>query len=288
MTTRFNYYCSNDSSHLYTELTPSGWCDKCDILSRPNLLPLDHPIELPDVQAVEVDFPEKRDDGHVPFEATNTNVPQETDAISSPEMTEDEEPVSPKSPNLDYPAPTNPSELDVAEPSPSLIQVGTHFWLDSFLNRTELNDGEPLFHASSPEEWTYANENKLPAWSFPTTNHPTDALGLLYNHYAIVHPGGLAPPGFAIPSAEEIDAIGLDLGTDFLARHNEQSSLTNLHHRLGSGTMVEVNHRLIFWTRTLNVAYTAMAFSVHTKDHYLSKHLYDRHAGFFVRCIQHD
>ena len=44
------------------------------------------------------------------------------------------------------------------------VKIGNQVWMDKNLNVDHFRNGDPIPQAKTKEEWTYAIENKEPAW----------------------------------------------------------------------------------------------------------------------------
>jgi len=299
----YEFVCSNNPEHYFERRTPNGWCDRCDMANRPLLVPLDDPIPVPEPS-------ESTIDEQIP-ETNRESMPDPTDAPTErgDEINNSDGQDVPENHPGDEPDSGNPDEnteigsedgitidgsrheeneqVPTPDPLPQpLIVLGDQEWLQPFLSKTALNNGETLFHAQSPADWNYAQDHHIAAYCLPAVESGAKGEALLYNHFAVTHPSGLAPEGFRIPSHQDIETLKKNQTPQFLDSHLTKTSGKTLFHRLAFGSFVEASRNRIFWTNTPNLRYTAKAYSVNVNTHEIALHSYDRHAAFFVRCLK--
>lgn len=111
------------------------------------------------------------------------------------------------------------------------VAIGDQVWTTKNLNTPVFRNGDKIYHATTPEEWKQAAEEKRPAWCY--MNHDSTLqgkFGKLYNWYAISDPRGLAPEGWHIPTDDEweelINHLGKDAGHKMKASRNDIRSGT--------------------------------------------------------------
>lgn len=258
-TPKYKYVCSNNPEHLFEEATADFWCPHCDISTRPMLKPFSQPTPAPQVTKTE--------------ETENKPAPAPTPTPA--------------------PAPVTNAEPEEAKPKKKTkppiqeYKIGTQVWMMDFLSTVNLNDGTPILHAKTGQEWLEAKKNRVPAWCFPNGDATLgQQIGLLYNFYVINHPAGMAPKDWDIPSAEDVRQLMRYGAAGFLDEHLRLSRDLEIGHRLPMGTFVSVGDKRLFWTRTKKVLYTAHGFSVDPGRKRIDLHLYEKSAGFFIRCIK--
>ncbi len=113
-------------------------------------------------------------------------------------------------------------------PSLNSVVIGQQVWMAENLNVDRFNNGDPIPEAKSPEEWAKAAAAKTPAgcyWGNVLANGK--AYGRLYNWYAVADSRGLAPPGFHVPTKEELARLLIESGTGFLSVREENFSEEN-------------------------------------------------------------
>lgn len=91
-------------------------------------------------------------------------------------------------------------------------------WMDKNLDVSTFRNGDPIYEASTDEEWKNAYKNSEPAWCYYEKEN-----GKLYNCYAVNDQRGLAPEGWHIPNKKEwkenISYSGIT-GKEFCTRFN--------------------------------------------------------------------
>jgi uncharacterized protein (TIGR02145 family) len=95
------------------------------------------------------------------------------------------------------------------------IKIGDQIWLAENLNTELFSNGNPIGYIYDDWEWEKAGSSCKPAWCFyDNTDNYRKEYGNLYNWYAVVHPSGLAPSGWHIPTDKEwvqlIEYLGID------------------------------------------------------------------------------
>lgn len=275
----YKYVCTNNPEHLFEEPTADHWCNICDISTHPMLKPIDQPaqeniIEIPvppspEVAPVVVTAPEP---APAPVEEVKIiePAPQPVIEVNTPEPT--------------------PEPSPEPEPEPEIIQevvIGNQTWMQHFLHRKTLNNDGRIFHAKTPKEWAEAKAGRNAAWCYPNNDASLgEQIGLLYNYYAVTHPEGLAPDGWDIPTVDDVMKLKQHGPKGFIKDHLKYSNHKDVSHRLALGSFIEAGPKRVFWTQNHHVVYTAFAYSIHGEKHDLDLRLYDKSAGFFVRCIK--
>ena len=97
------------------------------------------------------------------------------------------------------------------------ITIGTQVWMAANLDVDKFQNGDPILHAETDEEWRKAGEEGKPAWCY-YDNDPKNGgkYGKLYNWYAIIDPRGLAPEGWRIPKEYDWEQLMLFLDPDIV------------------------------------------------------------------------
>jgi hypothetical protein len=86
------------------------------------------------------------------------------------------------------------------------------------LDVEKFNNGDPIPHVKTEEDWKKAGENKQPAWCYYDNDQGNGTkYGKLYNWYAVNDPRGLAPVGFHIPTNYEWEILINYLGGEYQA-----------------------------------------------------------------------
>lgn len=93
------------------------------------------------------------------------------------------------------------------------VKIGNQVWMDKNLNVDHFRNGDPIPQAKTKEEWTYAIENKEPAWCYYDNNSSNGSkYGKLYNWYAVIDKRGLAPEGWHVSTDEDWRTLNKYLG----------------------------------------------------------------------------
>ncbi len=286
----YKYVCTNNPEHLFEEPTADHWCNICDISTHPMLKPIDQPaqeniIEIPvppspEVAPVVVTAPEP---APAPVEEVKIIEP-------APVTVEDAKTIEPApQPVIEVKTP-EPTPEPEPEPEPEIIPevvIGNQTWMQHFLHRKTLNNDGRIFHAKTPKDWAEAKAARKAAWCYPNNDASLgEQIGLLYNYYAVTHPEGLAPDGWDIPTVDDVMKLKQHGPKGFIKDHLKYSNHKDVSHRLALGSFIEAGPKRVFWTQNHHVVYTAFAYSIHGEKHDLDLRLYDKSAGFFVRCIK--
>ena len=93
------------------------------------------------------------------------------------------------------------------------VKIGNQVWMDKNLNVDHFRNGDPIPQAKTKEEWSYAIENKEPAWCYYDNNSSNGSkFGKLYNWYAVIDKRGLAPEGWHVSTDEDWRILNKYLG----------------------------------------------------------------------------
>ena len=93
------------------------------------------------------------------------------------------------------------------------VKIGNQVWMDKNLNVDHFRNGDPIPQAKTKEEWSYAIENKEPAWCYYDNNSSNGSkYGKLYNWYAVIDKRGLAPEGWHVSTDEDWRILNKYLG----------------------------------------------------------------------------
>jgi hypothetical protein len=244
----YRYICANNPEHLFVEATPDFWCPLCDISTHPMLKP--YTASSKEAEPI-------------------VEIAHESEA--SPVIVKEKKTEKPK-------------VLKKPEEVPN-IRLGNQIWMKNSLTVKIFSDGTPIFHASSVKDWLAAKANRTPAWCFAADGHG-DEMGILYNFYSVTHPLGLAPTGWDIPTLNDIKELTQEHGKLFLQESMGYEGLVDVCHRLPMGTFVEAMRKRTCWTKTSKINYTAHSFTVFAETGKIQVQLFDKNAGYFIRCIQ--
>jgi uncharacterized protein (TIGR02145 family) len=92
--------------------------------------------------------------------------------------------------------------------SQNSVKIGDQTWMITNLNVSKFRNGDPIPEVKSNEEWEKAGKNKQPAWCYYDNNSSNGVkYGKLYNWWAVNDPRGLAPEGWHVPDAEEVQLL---------------------------------------------------------------------------------
>lgn len=91
-------------------------------------------------------------------------------------------------------------------------------WTTKNLNVSTFSNGDPIYQATSEEEWKRAGEQKKPAWCYMYYDEGAEqSYGKLYNFYAVADPRGLAPKGWHVAKNEDYVQLIENLGGELEA-----------------------------------------------------------------------
>jgi len=103
--------------------------------------------------------------------------------------------------------------LSCSETKYQEVSIGDKIIMDSNLNTSSFQNGDPIKEARTNAEWRSALESEEPAWCY-YDNNPNNGkrYGKLYNWYAINDPRDLAPKGWHIPDQLEWNRFIYSIG----------------------------------------------------------------------------
>ena len=106
------------------------------------------------------------------------------------------------------------------------VTIGSQVWMTKNLDVEKFQNGDPIPHAKTAEEWSEAANTKQPAWCY-YDNDPANGekYGKLYNWYALTDPRGLAPEGYIIPTDDDWTALTDYLGGQSIAGKKMKSEI---------------------------------------------------------------
>jgi len=88
------------------------------------------------------------------------------------------------------------------------VEIGQQTWMATNLNTDKFTNGDLIPEAKSEKAWIEACTKKQPAWCyFENKSKNGKIYGKLYNWYAVNDPRGLAPKGWRIPTAEDVENL---------------------------------------------------------------------------------
>jgi uncharacterized protein (TIGR02145 family) len=86
------------------------------------------------------------------------------------------------------------------------VTIGNQTWLATNLGVTKFRNGDTISYARTQEEWVFAADNNIPAWTYEGFSEPLDAnmVGVkYYNWHAVNDNRGIAPDGWKVPSVND-------------------------------------------------------------------------------------
>lgn len=88
------------------------------------------------------------------------------------------------------------------------VEIGDQTWMATNLSTDKFANGDQIPEAKSEKAWIEACTKKQPAWCyFENKSKNGKIYGKLYNWYAVNDPRGLAPKGWRIPTAEDVEKL---------------------------------------------------------------------------------
>ena len=86
------------------------------------------------------------------------------------------------------------------------VVIGTQTWMAEDIKVIKYNNGDPIFHAKSEEEWNYYGNKQIGC--FYKLNNGT----IFYNGYVLNDPRGILPFGYKLPSYSDFEQLFEYLG----------------------------------------------------------------------------
>lgn len=88
------------------------------------------------------------------------------------------------------------------------VKIGNQVWMNENLNVRTFRNGDTILLCTSHEAWRNAGEQRIPAMVYyDFSDYFGSKHGALYNAWAVMDERGLAPDGWHIPSADEVDSL---------------------------------------------------------------------------------
>ncbi|HRK52636.1 MAG TPA: FISUMP domain-containing protein [Cyclobacteriaceae bacterium] len=190
-----------------------------------------------------------------------------------------------------------------SETSGYSVKVGMQTWFSKNLNVDHFANGDPIPEARTPEEWSRADANKLPAWCY----YDSDPLngqtyGKLYNWYAVNDSRGLAPKGWHIPNNKEWTVLIEYLGGEATAglsiksttawdengNGNNSSGVEALPggYRNPDGTFGPLGKYSNWWSSSEYNSYSAWYYLLSYSNNGVGRSSYSKGCGISVRCVR--
>jgi uncharacterized protein (TIGR02145 family) len=80
------------------------------------------------------------------------------------------------------------------------VKIGNQCWMREDLRVSRFNDGTPIPFLTADKDWENAGKNGVPAVS-------ANGSFYLYNWYAAIHPRGICPSGWHVPTSLEQESL---------------------------------------------------------------------------------
>ena len=256
----YRYICANNPEHLFENPTPDFWCPLCDISTHPMLKPYTAKKSEPVIKEIKVKEPVLKEVEVQPIQKEKSKEKLKETQIKK-------------------------SKDEKKTDGIPTIRLGNRIWMKNSLAVKTFDNGTPIYHAATVKEWLEAKVSRKPAWCYAADGHG-DEMGILYNYYSVTHPAGLAPDGWDIPTVEDVQQLNSEHGKLFIKDSLGFEGLIDVRHRLPMGTFVEAIGKRTCWTKTAKVNYTAHSFTVFAETGKIQLQLFDKNAGYFIRCIQ--
>ena len=187
------------------------------------------------------------------------------------------------------------------------VTIGTQVWTAKNLEVSTYRNGEPIRHASTPEEWQDAASKGEGAWCY--YNHDPkngEVYGKLYNWYAVKDSRNLASSGYHIPSDLEWSLLTEYLGGEEIAGFKMKS--TSGWNSTGNGDGNGDNSSLFnglpggycnnngnfyriaddgnWWSSSENLTNNAWYRYLNKFNTKVGRGYYGKNNGFSVRCLR--
>jgi len=103
-----------------------------------------------------------------------------------------------------------------AQADPIEVVIGNQTWSSKNYLNGIFQSGEYIPYANSAAEWQFYAESRISACTAMNFDSSLiEEFGLFYNWFAITDVRGLAPPGWRIPSKQDIEELSVFLGPSF-------------------------------------------------------------------------
>lgn len=112
---------------------------------------------------------------------------------------------------------TAPTVTDIDGNVYPVIKIGNQYWMAQNLRVTRYNNGDSISNLSNSMAWSNTRTGARCYYHNDTSFGRRENLGCLYNWYAISDPRKLAPKGWHLPAAAELDTLVKNLQGDTLA-----------------------------------------------------------------------
>jgi uncharacterized protein (TIGR02145 family) len=100
------------------------------------------------------------------------------------------------------------------------IKIGSQIWMNSNLDVSIFNNGDPIDEIKSDEEWKSCSpilhgSSKPASCHYNNSTNPLIPYGKLYNWHAVNDSRGLAPEGWRVATIEDWEKLFVYLGDNF-------------------------------------------------------------------------
>lgn len=189
------------------------------------------------------------------------------------------------------------------------IQIGDQIWMKENLKVKTFRNGDPIMESKSVEDWDRYYKEKTPAWtSYLWKTENEQNYGVIYNHYAMIDPRGLAPLNWRIPTSTDFFELveyngGANVATKklmsstFWSGGNNGTNESGFDGRPGGeiwgGIFTDINDGFLMWTNSKSQSGDLISFGISTVAQtrtYFSENSQEMiisvRAGSYVRCIE--
>ena len=110
-----------------------------------------------------------------------------------------------------------------------VVVIGDQAWMAENLRVNSYRNGDPVTGGLDDDAWLAANMGAYAVYphdevdGLDAQQEVMEAYGVLYNWYAVNDPRGLCPPGWHVPTDEELTAL-----TDYIREHVQQDNVANV------------------------------------------------------------
>lgn len=181
------------------------------------------------------------------------------------------------------------------------VAISNHRWMVENLDVASFQNGDPITHAVSDEEWKAAAAAQKPVWCHYRNETSNGAkYGILYNWYAVADSRKLCPEGWRVPEKQDWLELNAYLGSDagmMLKSGSGWSDEGNgsskspfqgfpAGRRYPSGAFQGPGLSAVWWSSTAGEAGDdAWSLGLSARSENPTVVANDRGSGFSVRCI---
>ena len=181
------------------------------------------------------------------------------------------------------------------------VKIGYQVWTAKNLEVSTYRNGEPIRHASTPEEWQDATTKKEGAWCYYDFDAKNGVIyGKLYNWFSVNDKRGLAPAGYHIPSDAEWSVLTESLGGVELSGTKLKSSSGWINSGdnssgfnalpggrcLSYGEFTNLKEYGYWWCSLEYSSYSAWSRGIYSEYEKVNRSTSSKHDGFSVRLIR--